>query len=407
MKKDQGSIEKVKLLINNPLFVRMVTEKGKEKMRFVIRKKFSEYNEEDIIVACHIVNSMKDAEKMLSLRKHKIWENIEKESFSEEKVAFSSSVIGDCFRAIGKIKHAIVVVLAGILIGGYFFKDDILITLNNNTPVVVNNIEVGKNKATLTLGNGLEVILENGANFQAENLSSNGKEIVYNTRGQENATEIEFNYLTVPRGGQYFVKLSDGTQVRLNSESQLKYPVSFINGETREVELVYGEAYFDVSPGNVHNGAKFKVYNKSQEVEVLGTKFNIKAYKDEPNVYTTLIEGKIIINTLANKQVLAPNEQSILNVFNSEMEIVEVDIKGEIAWVNGDFVFQGKTLKDIMKVLSRWYNVSIEFQNKEIEKYKFNGELSKSQDLEEILLLIKNTNFISNYEIKEKTIILK
>ena len=100
--------------------------------------------------------------------------------------------------------------------------------------------------------------------------------------------------------------MSDGTQVWLNSESQLKYPVNFIKGQTRQVELVYGEAYFDVSPSVEHNGAKFKVFNQSQEVEVLGTEFNVKAYKDETNIYTTLVEGRVVIDNGALKQSLLP-----------------------------------------------------------------------------------------------------
>ena len=87
----------------------------------------------------------------------------------------------------------------------------------------------------------------------------------------------------------FFVKLSDGTQIWLNSESKLKYPVNFKEGEPRKVELVYGEAYFDVSPSSEHNGSSFKVYNQSQEIEVLGTEFNIKAYRDETNIYTNFI----------------------------------------------------------------------------------------------------------------------
>lgn len=411
MKKDQDSVEKIKSLINNPLFVSIVMKIGKEKMTFVIRESLSDYCDEDITVACHIVNSIKDSEKTHSIRKHQIWENIEKDSFGDQKplkkkkkVVFFTSVLLSFFKSIGKTKYSIAVVFVGILIGAYFIKEH---THNNTNSTVINNIEVGRDVATLTLGNGSEIALENNPDFQTQNLISNGKEIIYSKKELQSYTEIEFNYLTIPRGGQYFVKLSDGTEVWLNSESQLKYPINFINGQTREVELVYGEAYFDVSPSNIHNGSKFKVYNKAQEIEVLGTQFNIKAYKDEPNIYTTLIEGKVIINTSSNQQVLAPNEQSILNKSNHKIEISEVDIRNEIAWVNGDFVFQGKSLKTIMKVLSRWYNVTIEFQNRETEEYKFNGELSKYQDLEEILLLIKDTKYISNYQINNNKIIIK
>ena len=170
---------------------------------------------------------------------------------------------------------------------------------------------------------------------------------------------------------------------------------------------MYGEAYFEVSPSTRHNGTNFKVLNSAQEVEVLGTKFNIKANIDETHIYTTLVEGKVAINTTTVKQILAPNEQSVLDVINHNIDIAEVDVKGVIAWINGDFVFQNEPLLEIMKVLSRWYDVDVEFQNKSLEDIEFVGELSKYQNLEDILLLIKNTKDINDYEIKNKKILLK
>ena len=154
-------------------------------------------------------------------------------------------------------------------------------------------ITTGSDKAVLTLEDGSNIELEKGKAFKTNVVNSNGEKLVYN---KTNQTKITYNYLTIPRGGQYFVKLSDGTEVWLNSESQLKFPVAFIKGQTREVTLVYGEAYFAVSPSTNHNGATFKVMNQGQEVEVLGTEFNIKAYKDEINIYTTLVEGKVTVS---------------------------------------------------------------------------------------------------------------
>src|SRR5690606_21483982 len=113
-----------------------------------------------------------------------------------------------------------------------------------------------------------------------------GDELVYDSDSKIKDTENGpiYNYLTIPRGGHFFVQLSDGTQVWLNSESKLKYPVKFQNGKTREVELVYGEAYFKVSPSTGHNGSSFHVLTKFQEVDVLGTEFNIKAYNGEDEI---------------------------------------------------------------------------------------------------------------------------
>ncbi len=272
-------------------------------------------------------------------------------------------------------------------------------------PIIVSNqIETGTDKATLTLETGEEVTLLKGTSFQTQNLTSNGEEVIYNKTGTK---EIAYNYLTIPRGGQFQIVLADGTKVWLNSESQLKYPVSFKEGETRQVELVYGEAYFDVSPSALHKGSKFKVFNQSQEIEVLGTEFNIKAYKDEINIYTTLVEGQVVVDFSGGKENLIPNQQSNLNVLSSSVTVTKVDVYNEISWKEGIFTFEGKPLKDIVKVLSRWYDVDFVFVDKSSEEKRFNGSLKRRLKINEILDAIKNFGKIKGYEINGKTIMIK
>lgn len=292
---------------------------------------------------------------------------------------------------------------------GYFFKDNIFTSPVDKAPIIVNKsnkIESGTDKATLTLADGSVIELEKGKAYQTKNASSNGEQIVYDASNNE-ATEIAYNYLTIPRGGQYFIKLSDGTQVWLNSESQLKYPVSFIDGETRKVELVYGEAYFDVSPSTEHDGADFKVYQNKQEIQVLGTEFNIKAYKDETNIYTTLVEGKVAVIIESNTQNLSPNQQSSFNLDTNSLTIKTVDVYNEISWKEGVFSFDGKSLKEIMKVLSRWYDMDVVFKDKTVENVEFIGILDKNQNIKEILTSIKNFGVIKDYDIKDKKIVLE
>ena len=279
-------------------------------------------------------------------------------------------------------------------------------------PIIVNNqIKNGSDKATLTLEDGSEVALVKGKTYNVKNATSNGEEIIYqqtskSQKPKENSA-IAYNYLTVHRGGQYQITLSDSTKVWLNSESQLKYPVSFTDGETREVELMYGEAYFEVSPSTAHKGANFKVFNKNQEIIVLGTKFNIKAYKDETNIYTTLVEGKVTVSYNEKKQNLTPNQQSSFNLKTNSFNVETIDVYNEIAWKDGVFSFEDKPLDEIMKVLSRWYDMNVIFKKHELKKVLFLGKLKRRQNIEEILLAIKNASIINNYEIKNKTIILK
>lgn len=299
-------------------------------------------------------------------------------------------------------------ILVGLMFSVYFYQVNFLNNGLEKDPVIVNtknNIVPGTDKATLTLEDGSHIVLAKGGNYKTNNAQSNGEKITYNK--DEKTKEIAFNYLTIPRGGQFFIELSDGTQVWLNSESQLKYPVCFKKGETRKVELVYGEAYFDVSPSTIHEGSKFKVINKSQEIEVLGTEFNIKAYKDESNIYTTLVEGKVAVNTSSKNKILKPSEQTNLNLNNLNMEVTTVNVYNEISWKDGVFSFRKKPLSEIMPVLSRWYDIDFEFANPEIKNEGFNGVIGKDQKIEEILKIIKAFNIIEDYEIKNKTIILK
>ncbi|WP_111309555.1 FecR family protein [Confluentibacter sediminis] len=303
-------------------------------------------------------------------------------------------------------RYATAAAILGISLG-YFFKDNIYRSPQENTPIIVNNqIKPGINKATLTLETGETIALEKGTPLKIQNVTSNGEEIEYNS-DNSNSHALVFNYLSVPRGGQFYIKLSDGTRVWLNSETQLKYPVSFVDGESRQVELVYGEAYFEVSHSTEHKGSDFKVLHNQQEVQVLGTEFNIKAYKDESNIYTTLVEGKVAINTNLGNNVLSPGEQSVYNAVNNTIKVTSVDLRPEIAWKEGVYIFKNKSLKDIMQTLSRWYDMDVVFENKKLENIKFNGSLNKNQKIVDVLNDIKSFGVIKNYNIHNKTITLE
>lgn len=304
-------------------------------------------------------------------------------------------------------KYAAAAIVVGILTTTYLFRSNLFTKPIDATPTLVNaNIEAGTDKATLTLEDGSVVVLKKGKTFHRQNATSNGKDIVYQDT-EKDPTKIAYNYLTIPRGGQFSIKLSDGTQVWLNSETKLKFPVAFVEGELRQVELVYGEAYFEVSPSTAHKGARFKVFNKSQEVEVVGTEFNIKAYKDEANVYTTLVKGKVDVSAQNKKQRLIPNQQLNLDLKSKTLIVSTIDVYDEIAWKEGIFSFRKKSLEEIMKVLSRWYDLDVQFANPELKKTGFNGIIGKDQKIEEVLETIKGYGIIKDYKITGKTMILK
>ena len=306
------------------------------------------------------------------------------------------------------LKYAAAAVFIGFFVTIYFLNENRMFQSSEPLEeiVTINNIKPGTHKAKLTLEDGSEILLEKNSKYSHKNISSDGKGIVYNV--EKNVSEkVIYNYLSIPRGGEFHIKLSDGTEVWLNSETQLKYPTCFIEGEARQVELVYGEAYFDVSPSTKHKGASFTVVHKNQNINVLGTEFNVKAYQDEAIIYTTLVEGKVLVSHSKNKQILQPDQQYAYHLLEKTSTVSDVNVYNEVSWRNGVFSFENKSLKEIMTVLSRWYDMTVEFENANIEDEEFIGILYKDRSIERILKNIKSVGAIKNYEIRDKNVILK
>ena len=258
----------------------------------------------------------------------------------------------------------------------------------------------------MTLEDGTKVILGEGEHYKANNLSSNGEQLVYKAGANPSDNTVAHNVLTIPRGGQFFITLADGTKVWLNSESQLRYPVSFTNSKPRKVELIYGEAYFEVSPSTDHGGSHFLVSTHEQEIDVLGTEFNIKAYKEDTFIATTLVEGRVSVKNGTTSEYLLPGQQSQMDLETDQISIGQVDVYNEISWKSGYFSFKDKPLNEIMLVLSRWYDIEVSIKNAKLKTLKFNGVFNKKQSLDDILSIIENTNE-AKFETVGKTIIVK
>lgn len=318
-----------------------------------------------------------------------------------------STIKIDDVKTIPLYKRNVLKYAAAILIfasTGYFFLTNGNVVTNPQI-IVDNDIKAGTSKAILTLENGTTIALDKDQKYITNNIESNGEELIYSL-SSASKQDIAYNYLTVPRGGQYNVTLSDGTKVWLNSESKLKYPVKFIEGETRQAELLYGEAYFDVSPSSKNKGSRFKVITNFQEVEVLGTEFNIKAYKNDNIIYTTLVEGSIAINNDFDEKILLPNQQAAIVNNSNPISVSNIIVYDEISWKDGVFSFKDKPLKEIMTVLSRWYDTKVIFENKDIENDLFGGVFDKTQKIADILNMIQNTNAVS-FKIDKNIIIVK
>ena len=245
-------------------------------------------------------------------------------------------------------------------------------------PVDSKIIPAGKKKATLTLADGTEVhveeitarvLQEKGMNIEYRN-----GEIVYH-KSEEETTEVVYNKLEVPRGGECMIKLDDGTKVWVNAETKLKYPVVFV-GDRREVVLE-GEAFFDVAK----NEKPFIVKTSFGDVRVLGTAFGISAYASEPESYTTLVRGKVSVEREGMKPVVILPGEQVVTFKDGKMIKQEVDVEEFVGWKDGIYVFKEKSLGEIMKTLERWYNISVDFQDKSLVDLPFTGNLKRYDDI--------------------------
>lgn len=273
-----------------------------------------------------------------------------------------------------------------------------------NSPAT--DIKPGSNKALLTLSNGKQIALTDVQNGTIANQGSviiskkaNGQ-LVYGTSNTgSTADEILYNTITTSRGGQYQVVLSDGTQVWMNAESSITYPVRFLHEERKVVAS--GEVYFEIA----HNENKpFKVMSANQEITVLGTRFNVNAYSDETAISTTLLTGSIKIRNLTSgkSSLLIPGQQSTIIKDKDQISIKTVNAEAAISWKNGYFQFDNQDIQSIMKTMSRWYDVDIEY-NYHNKSERFGGTFSRSSNLSEILHNLEQVGHI-HFNIQAKKI---
>ena len=245
-------------------------------------------------------------------------------------------------------------------------------------------IEIGKQPLRLEYTQGSVVKYENGR-------------LSYSS-GKETTITEAYNELVVPVGGECHVLLDDGTDVWLNADSKLKYPIVF-NGESREVVLS-GEAYFEVKKDN----RPFIVNLESGDITVLGTSFGVSAYPGYPN-YTTLVQGSVRFTSLRREQiVLTPGEQAVVDISGS-LKKRSVDVEEFVGWKDGVFIFKDKPLAEIMKILERWYGVHVIFQDESLKELEYTGSLERYNSINTFLQLLEKLEEI-RYEIKENTIAL-
>lgn len=246
----------------------------------------------------------------------------------------------------------------------------------------------GFEQAILTTSDGRKIELGKSghSNIDEQNgvtINNNGSQLSY-TSGSTGST-VFFNTLEVPRKGIYSIQLADGTKVWLNSLSSLKYPTSF-PGKERRVSIK-GEAYFEVAKNQQQ---PFIVdVEGGQEIEVLGTAFNVNAYANENMISTTLLSGAVRVKAGKAAQMLAPGQQAQLS--NAKIQLInDIDASDAVSWKNGNFVCNGKDLKAILRQVMRWHDIEVEYQGN-IQPELFAGTISRNMNLSELLKVLEIT----------------
>ncbi len=289
----------------------------------------------------------------------------------------------------------------------------IFLLQKNDRQAIVSISEVikpGEHKAVLITGGGERITLSDSTlspiqeqNGMIVNVMNNK---VFYTLPEDSLCTQEspiFNTLQIPRGGEYFLTLADGTEVWLNAETEIRYPVQF-TGNKRVVYLD-GEAYFTVAPDKKK---PFTVVSTHASVSVLGTQFNFRAYPDEQDVQTTLVSGSVIMQSEKYKQQikLVPGEQGVLEKRSANLTKQEVNTYLYTAWKDGRFAFRDARLEDLFNILARWYDLSVFYQSPEAKDIRFTGDLNKTDDFKSILKIIEQNERVI-FTVNQRTVFIQ
>jgi hypothetical protein len=305
---------------------------------------------------------------------------------------------------------AVTVIFVCISSGAYLLlKKPAINNLTVKNQPLKNDIAPGGNKAVLTLANGTQIILDDAKNGSIANnagikinKTSNGILVYHFNKtvlDKNAAASSEINTITTPRGGQYQIELEDGTKVWLNAASSIKFPQVFTD-KNRQVELS-GEAYFEVAKNKVK---PFIVKANGAQIQVFGTHFNVNAYIDNTNTATTLLEGSVSMTYAGATVMLKPGQQGVTGQNGSPIKTNFVDTEEIMAWKNGLFVFHDQSIANIMKQVSRWYDVDVEYKDG-VQNKEFGGTISKYKNITELLNNIQLTQTI-HYKLEGRRVII-
>lgn len=215
----------------------------------------------------------------------------------------------------------------------------------------------------------------------------------------ETPVQEAYNKVRVPNGSTYSMILPDGTRVYLNSGTTLEFPSRFSAVERRI--RISGEVYCEV----IHNGQQpFIVETGDMSVKVLGTVFNVKAYPDEPEIYTTLVSGRVLVQVDHQAgEPLMPGEMAVYSRQSGQVRVCETDVEEQTAWKDGIFYFKALSLEDILRVVARWYDLEVFYANDDLRTVVFNGKMPMYSSVEDVLRKFEYADEVG-FELKGKTL---
>lgn len=311
-----------------------------------------------------------------------LWERIRKHIILRKKRMF--------LRSIGWGGVAACVLF---MIGISFFRDK-----QEIVPVVSQTLSPGSYKAILLTDNGKKIELsDSGQVILGQGILATDNQLNY--AHTEKGPVSEFHTLKIPRGGEYRLKLSDGTSVFLNSESELRYPINF-GTTSREVELK-GEAFFEVAE---ELQRPFVVKAEQIYVKVLGTSFNVNTYNKDC-IETVLVKGSVGIQAEGDSREyrIKPHELASFDRKSKTIAVKEVDILPYVTWKEGHFLFKNQSLEQIMDIMARWYDIKVEFQEESIKHLHFTGDIKRHAEFSVILEALTSSVNV-DYELKGRVL---
>ncbi|WP_164126157.1 FecR family protein [Sphingobacterium luzhongxinii] len=311
-----------------------------------------------------------------------VWADIQEKLFMEQSVRPNRQLLSWSRIAVAAS------VFVCVSIGLYFYlavKKEL--SSSNVQEIVADDIAPVGNGALLTLADGTVINLnenQEGIIIGSDSIVyTDGTGVLAHSDAISSAQQKEqILTLSTPRGGQYQITLPDGTKVWLNAATTIKYPSRFTQQE-RRVELD-GEAYFEVAKKEKQ---MFVVSSHEQEIKVLGTHFNVSAYREDQLVKTTLLEGSVRVrNNYTNQSIkLSPGQQSVILSNDSKIDLEIADVEEVTAWKNGYFKFNNESIESIMRKVARWYDIEIQYQDLIDAEQVFSGRVSKGETLSSVL----------------------